>query len=286
MSSTKRSKGVSRHGPRGGAVDAVSAAAEGIRGRIQLEKDGATFLGPGRVDLLQAIAQHGSISAAARAVGLSYKAAWDAVDAMNNRAEAPLVTTAIGGSGGGGTALTPYGEKVLALVRRIEADYADTLRLLDDPSHDVAVYQRIVRRLSLRTSARNQWLGTIQRVSVGLVHAEVLLSLGEQMELVATISSESVDELTLRPGEEVYALVKATAIGLTPGAKGPPAPNRWVGKVARFRAEPGHVAVTVGVPCGRSVTAIGTLPAEARLREGADVTVDLPSNGVTLVLPD
>jgi len=79
------------------------------------------ILGPGKADLLEGIRDTGSISAAGRRMKMSYKRAWDLVDALNHYFTEPVVHTSKGGSGGGGASLTPWGEEVLALYRRIEA---------------------------------------------------------------------------------------------------------------------------------------------------------------------
>jgi len=78
------------------------------------------MLGPGKADLLQGIRETGSISASGRRLKMSYKRAWDLVDAMNRDFIEPVVHTSKGGSGGGGAVLTAWGEDVLALYRRIE----------------------------------------------------------------------------------------------------------------------------------------------------------------------
>src|SRR5919109_3326977 len=80
----------------------------------------AAALGPGKAELIERIAETGSISAAARAMGMSYRRAWQLVEALNRDFEKPLVLTAIGGSRGGGARVTPYGEKILALFRSME----------------------------------------------------------------------------------------------------------------------------------------------------------------------
>ena len=67
-----------------------------------------------RVALLEKLAELGSITAAAKAVGISYKGAWEAIEALNNLSDAPLVERTVGGTGGGGTRLTKHGEKVLS----------------------------------------------------------------------------------------------------------------------------------------------------------------------------
>lgn len=78
------------------------------------------MLGPGKADLLQAIAEAGSISAAARQMGMSYKRAWSLVDEMNAAFRMPLVDSARGGTRGGGAVLTGTGQQVLAGYRRLQ----------------------------------------------------------------------------------------------------------------------------------------------------------------------
>lgn len=87
---------------------------------LRLDFPGGARLGPGRADLLEAIGRTGSISAAGRALGMSYKRAWTLVEALNAIFDEPLVASARGGARGGGAALTEAGQKVLALYRRIE----------------------------------------------------------------------------------------------------------------------------------------------------------------------
>ena len=81
--------------------------------RIWIEENGETFIGFGRVVLLERIGEHGSISRAAQSMQMSYKHAWDLVDSMNRHAREPLVITCKGGKGGGGTTLTNAGEQVI-----------------------------------------------------------------------------------------------------------------------------------------------------------------------------
>lgn len=91
-----------------------------LRPPIRILFGAAVALGPGKVALLEAIASHGSISAAARAMGMSYRRAWTLVDSMNASFRETLVETATGGSGGGGAVLTPTGHEVLRRYRSIE----------------------------------------------------------------------------------------------------------------------------------------------------------------------
>ena len=104
------------------------------RPRIRVMREGEIALGPGKVDLLEAIDTAGSISGAGRALGLSYRRAWDLVATMNACFEEPLVAPVTGGRGGGGARLTPLGRRVLKLYRAMEhqarkAFQADWLKL-------------------------------------------------------------------------------------------------------------------------------------------------------------
>ncbi|WP_207553492.1 winged helix-turn-helix domain-containing protein [Teichococcus deserti] len=97
----------------------VEAMAEA---RLSLRVDlGARRLGPGKVQLLEAIARDGSISAAARSLGMSYRRAWELVEDLNTTFGAPVAATATGGSKGGGARLTELGEAVVAQFRALEA---------------------------------------------------------------------------------------------------------------------------------------------------------------------
>lgn len=89
--------------------------------KVKLRLDyGSLVFGPGKADLLDAIAATGSISAAGRAMGMSYKRAWSLVEEMNAGFAEPLVDSARGGPGGGGARLTDAGAGVLARFRALE----------------------------------------------------------------------------------------------------------------------------------------------------------------------
>jgi molybdate transport system regulatory protein len=92
-----------------------------VRLRLRLDLSGQRRIGPGKIDLLEAIADTGSISAAGRAMGMSYRRAWLLVSAMNAMFAEPVVMTAAGGTAGGGATLTPFGARLAAAFRRLEA---------------------------------------------------------------------------------------------------------------------------------------------------------------------
>lgn len=110
----------------------------GLRLRVVLERDIA--IGPGKADLLESIAATGSISAAARRMGMSYKRAWLLVDTMNGCFRRPLVEAAKGGQTGGGARLTALGEDVLRRYRAMEA------RAAQGAGRDLAALKGLLRR--------------------------------------------------------------------------------------------------------------------------------------------
>ena len=81
---------------------------------------GAPAIGPGKAELIERIGETGSISAAARAMGMSYRRAWQLVEALNRDFREPVVTTAVGGTRGGGAQVTPFGRRVVAAFRGME----------------------------------------------------------------------------------------------------------------------------------------------------------------------
>lgn len=105
-------------------------------GRIWIEGPEGTFVGYGRVILLERIREHGSITAAARSMDMSYRHAWKLVDSMNRQSRTPVVTKNTGGRGGGGTTLTAAGEQV---ITAFWAAYEDFQRYLDAQSNQLGL---------------------------------------------------------------------------------------------------------------------------------------------------
>ena len=110
--------------------------------RIRVVFPSGTMIGPGKADLLEGIRDTGSIAAACRRMGMSYKRAWMLVETMNAGCRAPLVAAARGGAAHGGASLTPLGAEVLAAYRALEtkaaASAADELAVLAAAVADMA----------------------------------------------------------------------------------------------------------------------------------------------------
>jgi len=88
---------------------------------IRIDLPSGNRIGPGKIALLEAIRSTGSISAAARSIGMSYRRAWLLVEEINQTLREPAVTAETGGARGGGAVVTPVGEKVVGLYRAIES---------------------------------------------------------------------------------------------------------------------------------------------------------------------
>ena len=214
-----------------------------------------------RVALLEKVAELGSIAAAARALGISYKGAWEAIEALNNLSERPLVERTTGGSGGGGSRLTPHGRQVLSLLRDMEGEVRGLLTAMGGGTAAFDRFYRYfqqMRRLNMKTSARNQFRGTVASVTRGAVNSEVILDIGGDS-LAAIITNESVGGLGLAPGVEAFALVKAPwVIVTTDESLKTSARNRLCGVVSRCVEGAVNGDVVVELPGGKSVAAIVT----------------------------
>ncbi len=105
----------------------VKKSSYGCRGRIWIDGKEGTFLGYGRIVLLEKIREYGSITKAAGSMDMSYRHAWELVDSMNRQAPKPFVETAAGGKGGGGTRLTEEGERAISIFWKFYTDFQDFL---------------------------------------------------------------------------------------------------------------------------------------------------------------
>lgn len=241
-----------------------SSSAEPLElgGELWLRAGDQTLGGATRIALLAAIGDTGSITRAAKAVGLSYKAAWDAVDTMNNLAGEPLVARSTGGKGGGGTTLTPRATSLIAAFRTIEREHR---RFIEAASAAVAGFDvdwALIGRIGMKTSARNQLFGKVASIVRGTVNDEVTLALPGGQSVVAVLTHESADALGLREGADACALVKASWVVLAVDDGGPDlkvsARNRLHGSVDAVAAGAGNSEVTLALDGGGTLTAVVT----------------------------
>lgn len=232
-----------------------------LRGSVWMTVDGRSLGGSGRVQLLTLIAEYGSITQAAKAMKMSYKAAWDAIDGMNHIAGEPLVERLVGGKGGGGTRLTERGWQLVRNFRLIENAHRRFVDQLSEQADGMIDDFHLIRRMSMKTSARNQFFGTVSRVVLGAVNDEIELDVpGMGQKLVAIVTHESAQNLGLVVGAEAFALVKASSVIVVTDDKGArfSARNRLQGTVSRVQKGAVNTEVVIGLPGGTAVAAIIT----------------------------
>lgn len=185
-----------------------------LGGSVWLRAGEETLGGAARIALLAAIRDTGSITSAAKAVGISYKSAWDAVDAMNNLAGEPLVMRAAGGKGGGGTTLTPRAHRLIETFHAVEREHRKFIERASAAIEHFAGDWPLIGRIGMKTSARNQLYGTVSAVMRGSVNDEVSLGLPGGQTIVAVLTHESTETLGLVVGAPAFALVKASWVML------------------------------------------------------------------------
>lgn len=208
-------------------------------------------------DLLAAIAVTGSLQKGARAAGYSYKGAWLVLDAASALTRAPLLEANAGGRGGGGTRLTGEGQALLdawrQLQRRLAGFLADEEAWLTEQPGLAA----LLKRMSMKTSARNQLHGRIATVNPGPATTTVRVTVDGGQQITAALTTPAAEELQLQAGQEALALVKASEVVLVTdfGGYRLSARNQLAGTVSRLQR--GAVSSLVGLtlPGGTVVTA-------------------------------
>ncbi|UTA53078.1 TOBE domain-containing protein [Lysobacter soli] len=259
-----------------------------IQSSLTVEATHGTFGSRRWMELLTAIGSEASIAAAARSVGLSYKAAWDAVDAMNNLADAPLVERVVGGKGGGGTRLTPDGERLVATWREVEAQNARFVEMLNERIAHAGRDLDIIGRFAMLTSARNHLAGRIARITRGAVNDEVELELGGGGRIVAIVTHESTANMGLAIDTKAIALVKASSVIVGTDLEGVKLStrNQLAGTVARIDRGAVNTEVVIDVDGGNSIAAIVTNASAERLAlaEGKPATALFKASSVILAV--
>lgn len=257
-----------------------------LDGLLTLTRNGGARVSLERAALIEAVAELGSISAAARRLGLSYRAAWDAVQAMNNLFDRPLIIAAAGGKVGGAAQVTAEGRAAALAFRRVQTELEAAFAKLDatlagDPARD------LFWSLGMKTSARNALRGRIAAVTPGAVNTEVALALGAGVEIVAILTSASVETLGLKVGGPAIALIQSSDVILAVAADlRTSARNQIQGVVADRRD--GAVNSEIAVDIGGGKTLIATVTLESArtlaLEPGGPVTVLVKAPHVILAV--
>jgi molybdate transport system regulatory protein len=233
-----------------------------LDGAVWMKVGNENLVGHGRVGLSRAIAEKGSITQAAKAIGMSHKVAWDAVDTMNNLAEEPLVERSTGGRGGGSTQLTARGLQLIDRFSQIEAIHRKLVQMLSNDAINLASDLNLLRTLNMKTSARNQFSGVVSAVTTGAVNDEVELTLGKNTRIVAVVTRQSAESLGLKVGSQAFALIKASSIIIASDLDGAKlsARNQLSGTIVSVTPGAVNAEVVLEIDGGGTIVAIVTNP--------------------------
>lgn len=227
-----------------------------------------------RLEVLRAMHRAGSISEAARASGVSYKAAWQALETLSNLAGVPLVEKVVGGSGGGGAKLTPAGLQVLQAADLLNAAREQALAQVARLAEGSGVDLRALAGVGLRTSMRNQLPCAVQEIRQSRGVASVVLALDDGQLLASRITLESLQLLNLAPGCKVLAMFKATAVKVAPSLEAAEGVNLLRGQVVRRGGGVGGVEVALQITPGLGLVGFADAATPLALHQAAMAAID------------
>jgi molybdate transport system regulatory protein len=170
--------------------------------KVWIEYKGKPVIGKGGAEILETIGKENSISKAAVTLGMSYRYVWNYIQEIQSAMEEQIVETYKGGkSGGGGARLTGLGRGLLGEYKQVESYLGKVLS--DSGNLEVK---------GLKLSARNQFKGKVIAVEKGVITAKVKVEVKMPVTVTAVITKEAVEELDIKVGDEVTAIVKSTEI--------------------------------------------------------------------------
>jgi molybdate transport system regulatory protein len=267
-------------------TDANTSPPLTLEAELSLNINGQNLASTRRVALLAGIDRLGSITHAAKEVGLSYKGAWDAIEHMSNIAGEPLVERVAGGKGGGHTHLTTRGQQLVANFALIRQEHQRFIDRLNRQANGLTEDYALIEGIAMRTSARNQFAGTVTAIREGAVNDEIILSIIGSQAIVATVTREGRNELGLAPGAKAFALIKASSIIVVTDAGGArlSARNQLAGTVSRLNE--GAVSSEVVLQLHGGGTVVATITNESarqlELAAGVEATAIFKASSVIL----
>ena len=215
-----------------------------VDGNIWIKKDNRGFIGRGRVELLKNIQIYGSISKAAKAMKMSYKAAWDSVDIMNKLSNKALVTKITGGKGGGGTVITSHAKELIQSyeeISKLHKTYFETLensfnKQIDDTSSNEPTFSRLKGTISKMENIDDNY-----EISIELENKQILTSIE---------SKKLVSNRDFKIDEEINFLIESDAITITKELQNSSARNKLQGKIISISDDKINSIITID--CGEN----------------------------------
>ena len=232
-----------------------------------------------RLLILRSLSQAGSISQAAREAGVSYKAAWQAIDTLSNLSGVALVEKVVGGAGGGGARLTPAGVQLLDAAQKLGTVRKQLLADMS-PANAKNNIPPTSMALAVRTSMRNQLIAKVMAVKTVGALAWVKLQITQDIVWVAKITKESAQLMDLVKGMQIMVLCKATAVRVSRQAVEKTGTNLAQGTVTRHsRAKAAEISLQIAP----HISLIGFAEDE-QIKTGESVYAYLEDSSLVLAL--
>ena len=170
--------------------------------KVWLEYKDKPLIGKGGAEILEAVDKESSISKAAETLGMSYRYVWNYLQEIQDTLEQPIVVTYKGGkAGGGGAKLTDLGRNLLVEYKQVERNLENIL------SNSGTVEVK-----GVKLSARNRFKGKVVSVEKGIITAKVKVEVKMPVTVTAVITKDAVEDLDIKVGDEVEAIVKSTEV--------------------------------------------------------------------------
>jgi len=256
-----------------------------IDGRFWLTKEGENFLGNGRIKLLKEIEKNGSISKAAKAMKMSYKAAWERVNQMNLLSDFPIIKKEIGGKGGGGTVLTPHAHELIATFEKFEILHRQFIERFSEAGDNPEYLARILGRTFLTTSARNQLLCKIESIQEHGIKGSIKLILDGVDTLYSDITIKSIQGMGLEKGLNAYAIVKSSDLFIS--SEEPPMSSKYnilKGRVEKIESQGDSTEVAFLLAGGSSLVSVMPLLKSDLLKEGQSAYASISKESIIIGL--
>lgn len=258
-----------------------------LASKLSLEIFGKPFILEKRIELLHAIEKYGSISKAAKAVPMSYKSAWEAVDTMNSLSSEPIVCRETGGKDGGGTTITEYGKKLLENYAVLKEEHTRFLKRLSELTDIESGSLKTIERLAIQISARNQMQAEVVSITCENVNAKIHLRLKSGQVLVSVITKEAVENLHIAEGQTVTAIFKSNSVVLSvngPDQEENELSNSLEGVIKQIEKDVQHAKVLVDI--GNHDTVVSVMPIDVletlELHEGSSIKAVIKANDIMI----
>lgn len=169
--------------------------------KVWLGKNSLSIIGEGRAELLKAIQKYGSIREAVKHLGWSYKYAWSQIIKIENAIKKPILKRKRGGKKGGGAELTETAVELLKEYERVKKYISNLIK-------DKEFWESV----ELKITARNRLKGVIKTIEKNEVTSTIKIEVSTPAIITAVITKEAAEELKLKPGDKVKAVIKATEV--------------------------------------------------------------------------